>query len=396
MQHTTQLFLRHLAQTSPSPLGLHIQKAQGVYLYGEHKAYFDFISGISVSNLGHSHPSIVAAVQAQAASYMHTMVYGEFVLSPQVQLAELLARHLAPSLSSVYFTNSGAEATEGAMKLAKRYTGRRKIIASFQAYHGSTQGALSLMSEAYFTDAFQPLLPNIEHIQFNHLPDLAKIDEQTAAVIVETVKAEVGVELPQAGYLQALRQRCTEVGALLILDEIQVGCGRTGSLFAFEQYGVVPDVLLLAKGFGGGMPLGAFIASPEIMSCLSHDPILGHITTFGGHPVCCAAALASLQILTQEQGLISSVQAKAEYIAQYLGQHPKVRAIRYAGLLMALQLDSFEQVWAVIQKGLELGIVVDWFLFNNTAVRLAPPLVISQTELEQACALLWQALDSLN
>ena len=390
-------FLRYVAQTSPSPLGLEVVRAEGSYLYDAGgKAYLDFISGISVSNLGHGRAEVVAAVQEQAARYMHTLVYGEFVLSPQVALARLLAEVLPNGLSSVYFTNSGAEACEGAMKLAKRYTGRRRILAMKQSYHGSTQGALSLMDEAYFTEAFKPLLPDVGYIGFNDWEDLALITEEVAAVFVETVKAELGVILPKTGYLQALQERCRAVGALLVLDEIQVGCGRTGHLFAFEAYeGFCPDILLLAKGFGGGMPLGAFISRPSVMRVLTYEPVLGHITTFGGHPVSCAAALASLKILLSEGDLIRGVGAKAERIAAYFRGHKRVKALRYAGLLMALELGSFEEVWSCIEFGLREGLVVDWFLFNNRAIRLAPPLTISEEEIDEACGILLRALDHL-
>ena len=295
-----ELFLRHLAQTSDAPMALEIERAEGVWLYdtaGER--YLDLIAGIGVSVLGHRHPAIVAAIHAQADRYLHTLVYGEYVLAPQVQLAELLCSVLPEGLDSVYFTNSGAEATEAAMKLAKRATGRREIISAYRAYHGTTQGAASLNSDDYFTRAYRPLLPGIRHLDFNCGRCLARITEATAAVIVETVQAEWGIRVPDVEWLQALRARCTEVGALLVLDEIQAGMGRTGRLFAFEHYGVAPDVLLLAKGLGGGMPIGAMVASQSLTRQFSFDPVLGHITTFGGHPVSCAAALATLRVLLE-------------------------------------------------------------------------------------------------
>ncbi len=390
--HHRQLFFRHVAQTSAYPIALEIARGEGLYLYSpDGRRWLDLISGISVSVLGHSHSAVVHAVQAQVARYMHTLVYGELVMAPQVELATLLAHHLPDPLDSVYFVNSGAEATEGAMKLAKRYTGRAEIVACRKAYHGSTQGAASLMSEQWYTRPFRPLLPGIRHIDFNNFEDLEHITTNTAAVILETVQAEAGVVVPNAAWLQALRQRCTECGALLILDEIQAGYGRTGTLWAFEQYGIVPDVLLLAKGMGGGMPIGAFIAARELMQCLSYEPMLGHITTFGGHPVNCAAALATLQVLLR-QPWISQVKAKEERFRQQL-THPAIRSVRSAGLLMAVELDSFEQVQLVIRYCLARGLLTDWFLFNNRCIRIAPPLIIEHEHIDEACALLLEAID---
>lgn len=391
MPSLRQLFLQHLAPTSPSPLLLQIERAEGVYLYDENdKAYMDLIAGIGVSGLGHCHPRVVAAIQEQSQRYLHTMVYGEYVLSPQVKLATLLAKHLPATLNASYFVNSGAEATEGAMKLAKRYTGRHEIISCINAYHGSTQGAISLMNNEALTQPFRPLLPGIRHIDFNCDYCLQKITKQTAAVIVETVQGEWGIRPPLPGFLKKLKARCSEVGALLILDEIQAGMGRTGKLFAFEAHDVVPDILLLAKGLGGGMPIGAFIASAEMMKVLSMDPILGHITTFGGHPVSCAAALATLQELT-ETDLIAQV-PKKEALFRELLQHPTIRDIRSAGLMMAVELDDFDQVQAVIEKCLEQGLVTDWFLFNDRSLRIAPPLIISEEEIRKACGIILAAL----
>ncbi len=391
-----QLFLQHVAQTSAAPLALEIASGKGIYLYDTGgKAYIDLIAGISVSNLGHCHPAVVEAVQAQAARYMHTLVYGEFVLSPQVELASLLAELMPTPLDCTYFVNSGAEATEGAMKLAKRYTGRHEIISCFQSYHGSTQGALSLMSEGFFTAPFRPLLPNIRHIEYNSFEELAQITERTACVIVETVRAEIGVQTPEVGYLQALRQRCTEVGALLVLDEIQVGCGRTGTLWAFSQYNVVPDIVLLAKGFGGGMPIGAFVAPREIMQVLSHSPVLGHISTFGGHPVCCAAALATLRHLQNNPEIIDSVREK-EALFRSLLRHEAIKELRSCGLLMALQVENFDFVLAVIQECLRNGLITDWFLFNSSAIRIAPPLTITKEEIQKACEILLAAIDTVH
>jgi len=392
MPNLRQLFLEHLAQTSLSPLLLEVERAEGMYLYDPAgKPYLDLIAGIGVSCLGHRPPAVVEAVKAQLDKYLHTLVYGEFVLAPQVQLATLLAQHLPPGLSSVYLVNSGTEATEGAMKLAKRYTGRHEIIACKKAYHGSTQGAASLMWPTDFTQAFRPLLPGIRHIEYNCEWCLGQITEQTAAVIVETVQGEWGIRPPLPGYLPKLRQRCDETGALLILDEIQAGYGRTSSLFAFEQYGIVPDVLLLAKGMGGGMPIGAFIASPEIMGTLAFDPILGHITTFGGHPVSCAAALATLESLLQS-GLIGQVKAKESLFLELL-QHPAIVEVRSAGLWLAVELESFELLQRVARYCLEKGLITDWFLFNNRALRIAPPLIIEAEQIRWACGLILEALD---
>jgi acetylornithine/succinyldiaminopimelate/putrescine aminotransferase len=387
-----QLFLRHLAQTSDAPLMLEIERAEGMYLYDtEGKAYMDLIAGIGVSALGHRHPKIIQAIQNQLDKYLHTLVYGEFILSPQVQLATLLAKHLPPNLQSVYLTNSGTEATEGAMKVAKRYTGRSHIIAARNAYHGSTQGAMSLNSDDYFTQAFRPLLPDIDWINFNNIDDLEKINDKTAAVIIETVQAESGISPPSVFFLKKLRERCDEVGALLILDEIQAGMGRTGTLWAFEQYDIVPDVLLLAKGLGGGMPIGAFIASPEIMTTLTHDPVLGHISTFGGHPLSSAAAFATLQTLL-ETDLIEQVKRKENLFLQYL-VHPKIKAVRSAGLWLAVEVESFEFLQKIIQYCLQKGLITDWFLFNNRSLRIAPPLIISEHDIEWACSIILEALD---
>ncbi len=394
MMTQRQLFLNHIAQTSAMPLLLEIQKGEGVYLIDkEDNKYIDLISGISVSNLGHCHPEVVEAVRRQAGEFMHTMVYGEFVMSPQVGLARLMAEQLPECLGNIYFVNSGAEAVEGAMKLAKRYTGRYEIIACRNAYHGSTQGTASLMSEDYFTRAFRPLLPGIRHIDYNCEWCLEQITEKTAAVVMETVQAEWGVRTPATGYLDRLRRRCDEVGALLIFDEIQVGFGRTGSLFAFEQYGIIPDIITFAKGMGGGMPIGAFASSKSIMRTLTHDPVLGHITTFGGHPVCCAAALASLQVLLREP-YIQQVKQKADLFKELL-VHPLIQDVRNAGLIMAVEIGDFDKVNAVIQKALKKGVIVDWFLFNDRSIRIAPPLIITEDEIRHACQVLLDSMDEV-
>lgn len=382
-----QLFLQHLAQTSDFPLMLEIVRAEGVYMYApDGKRYIDLISGIAVSNIGHCHPRVVEAVKKQAETYMHLMVYGELIQSPQVQLAQALAKTLPPTLSSVYFVNSGSEAIEGAMKLAKRFTGKTEIVAAFNAYHGSTHGALSIGGGEQFKNAFRPLLPDIRQIRFGVEDDLSQISTRTAAVIIETIQGEAGVRVPTAAYLQALRKRCTEVGALLVLDEIQTGFGRTGTFWAFEQFDIVPDILVCAKGMGGGMPIGAFIASPAIMEVLKNNPILGHITTFGGHPVCAAASLATLQEI-QEKQLYRSANQKANLFKKYL-KHPKIREVRHAGLMMAVEFESFEVLKTVIDNALALGVLTDWFLYCNNSMRIAPPLIIEDSQIEEACHLI--------
>ena len=390
-----QIFLRHLAQTSDEPLALEIVRGEGVYLFdSDGKRYLDLIAGIGVSSLGHCYPSVVKAVQKQAETYMHTMVYGEYVLAPQVGLAELLTSQLPPKLDSVYFVNSGTEATEGAMKLAKRATGRAEIISCFNAYHGSTQGAASLNSDSYFTEAYRPLLPGIRHIDFNCSLCLDQITEQTAAVFIETVQAEWGIRPPTVEWIKALRQRCDLVGALLVFDEIQAGYGRTGKLFAFEHYGVAPDILLLAKGMGGGMPIGAFVASQALTTLLGVDPVLGHITTFGGHPVSCAAALATLQTLL-DTDLISAAAEKGARFRQNLSQVSGVLDVRQVGLWLAVELLNYNQVKTVIQYCLAEGLITDWFLFNDRSLRIAPPLIISNEEIDWACEVLAKAIGKL-
>ncbi len=373
---------------------LDIERAEGMYLYDRQgKAYLDLIAGIGVSSLGHRHPEVVAAVKRQLDRYMHTLVYGEFVLEPQVKLATLLAGQLPETLDSVYFVNSGAEAVEGAMKLAKRHTGRPEIVACRRAYHGSTQGAASLMWPKDFTRPFHPLLPGIRHIDFNCETCLERIDENCAAVVLETVQGEWGLRPPAPAYLRRVRERCDQTGTLLIFDEIQAGYGRTGRLFAFEHYGVVPDILLLAKGMGGGMPLGAFVASRALMQDLTHDPVLGHITTFGGHPVGCAAGLATLEVLLREK-LIAQVPAKEARFRKGL-QHRAILDLRSAGLWFAAELESFDRVQAVIKACLRRGLITDWFLFNERALRIAPPLIIEEAQIDEACAILRDALDEV-
>ena len=394
MPNLRQVFLSHLAQTSEFPMLLEIERGEGIYLYDpKGKAYIDLIAGIGVSALGHCHPDVVAAIRDQSERYLHTMVYGEYLLTPQIKLAKGLTDLLPDALDSVYLVNSGTEATEGAMKLAKRFTGRAEIISCFKAYHGSTQGSASLMSDDYFTGPYRPLLPGIRHIEYNCESCLNKITEKTAAVIIETVQAEWGIRKPINNYLKKLRSRCTETGTLLVFDEIQAGYGRTGSFFAFEQYDVVPDVLLLAKGMGGGMPIGAFVANQEVMKVFSNNPLLGHITTFGGHPVSCAAALATLEFI-KSSGIIDSVKKKEQLFLEKL-VHPEIRQVRSAGLWLAVELDSFEKVQTVIKVCLEKGLITDWFLFNDRSIRIAPPLIITEAEIEKACGILLEGLDGL-
>ena len=381
------LFLRHVAQTSPSPLAIEIAKAEGLYLYDPAgKAYMDLIGGISVCNTGHRHPRVVEAIREQADRYLHVLVYGELIQSPQVQYASLLAEHLPASLNSVYFTNSGAEATEGAMKLAKRLTGRTEIVAFDQSYHGSTQGALSVMGDEYWRNAYRPLLPGVWHMKYDAMESLERVTGNTACVIAETVQAERGVYAPRMEWMQALRRRCDEMGALLILDEIQAGFGRTGKLWGFEQYSIVPDILLLGKALGGGMPLGAFVADRGMMWALTGSPVLGHITTFGGHPVSCAAGMAGLQVLLEE-GWMREVGRK-EALFKELLVHPAIKLVRSSGLLMAVEFGSYAINKGIIDRCIEKGLLTDWFLFAPHCMRIAPPLLITEEEIRKACAII--------
>lgn len=389
-----QLFLNHLAQTSSFPLMIEIDRAEGVYMYREDgKKYLDLISGIGVSNVGHRHPRVLQAIQQQLDKYMHLMVYGEFVQSPQVRLAEALAETLPESLSSCYLVNSGSEAVEGALKLAKRYTGRPNLVSCINAYHGSSHGALSVCGSEGFKQAYRPLLPGITHIRFGVAEDLAQLDETTAAIIIETIQGEAGVRVADKQYFRLLRERCNETGTLLILDEIQAGFGRSGTFWAFEQYDIVPDILVSAKGMGGGMPIGTFISSAEIMSVLKDNPILGHITTFGGHPVSAVASLATLQIIREEK-LYEQAQHKAQLFKQYL-QHPAIKEIRHQGLMMAAVYESFDILKPVIDRAIELGVLTDWFLYCDNAMRIAPPLIISDEEIREACGIILQATEEV-
>lgn len=389
-----QLFLQHVAQTSTAPLGIEMVEAKGVTLTDvDGKTYTDFIAGFSVCNIGHSHPEVVKAVQEQAAKYMHLIVYGEFIESPQVQYAALLAKHLPENLDCVYFTSSGAEATEGALKLAKRVTGKTKILACNKAYHGSTQGALSVMGDEYWRNAFRPLLPEVYHFDYNDDVLVDAIDNTVACVIVEPVQAESGVTPGRKEWLAAIRKKCDEHCVLLIFDEIQSGFGRTGTLFAFEQMGVVPDVLLVGKALGGGMPLGAFISSHKLMSTLTVAPVLGHITTFGGHPVSCAAGKKAFEILLQEK-YIDTVPAKSKLLKTLL-QHPAIVQMQGIGLWFSLQFSSDMLAQKVAHTCVQNGVITDWFLFAPNCIRVAPPLIITETEIRAACGIILQSIDQV-
>ena len=386
------LFLAHLAQTTDFPLAIEVVKAEGVYLYGPNgERYLDLISGIGVSNVGHRHPKVTAAIHQQVDQYLHVMVYGEYIQSPQTLLAKALVDTLPSGLDNVYLVNSGSEAIEGAMKLAKRYTNRRNLISCTNAYHGSTQGALSIGGNEEFKRGYRPLLPGNSQIFYGSFSDLAKITEDTAAVVIETIQGEAGIRVACTTYFQALRARCTEVGALLILDEIQAGFGRTGTFWAFEQFEIVPDILVSAKGMGGGMPIGAFIANKEVMGVFKNNPLLGHITTFGGHPVSAAASLATLRVL-QEENLIAQVAEKAKLFKSLL-IHPQIKAIRNQGLMMALEFESFDVLKPIIDRAIQLGVITDWFLFCDDSMRIAPPLTITSDQIHEACAIILQAID---
>lgn len=389
-----QLFQLHLAPTSPAPMNIEMVKAVGIYMWdAQGKRYTDLISGFSVANIGHSNPAVIKAVQDQAAEYMHMMVYGELIQSPPVTYARELTDSLPDSLNCVYFTNSGAEATEGAMKLAKRVTKRTKIIAFEKAYHGSTQGALSLMGDEYWRRSFRPLLPDIYHFPYGSEEVLDSIDANTACVMLETVQAESGVTAPNPQWLQKIRKKCDEHCVLLILDEIQAGFGRTGTLWAFEQMGIVPDILLLGKALGGGMPLGAFVSSHKMMQTLSYQPVLGHITTFGGHPISCAAGLAAFRVL-RENKWIEQVKEKEVFLRNYL-QHPAILQIQSAGCWMSLQFASAELNQKIIHRCVAKGLITDWFIFAPDRLRIAPPLCISMEALQESCDTILQSIEEI-
>lgn len=390
--YSQEIFLNNLAQTSPFPFQIPIERAEGVFLYTpEGKRYFDLISGIAVANVGHRHPKVVAAIKAQLDKHLHVMAYGEYIQSSSNLLAKKLADLLPPNLNCSYFVNSGTEANEGALKLAKRYTGRTEIVSFLKSYHGSTHGSLSVSGNEKKKNAFRPLLPDVRFIRFNELEDLQQITERTACVIMETIQGDAGVRIPSKEYMKALRKRCTDVGAMLILDEIQCGMGRTGTLFAFQQFGIVPDILTIAKAFGGGLPIGAFISSTEIMKCLTYNPMLGHITTFGGNPVCCASALATLEVLHDEK-IIERVEAKGKMIESLL-KHPTIKEIRRIGLMFAVDFDSEERVQKIVQYALEHSVITFWFLSWPASFRIAPPLTISENEIREACSIILTAIE---
>lgn len=389
---TRELFLTHVAQTSSYPLGLQVSKAEGIYIYGaDGKKYYDLNSGISVSSLGHSHPAVIKAIKDQLDKHMHTMVYGEHIHHPQVMYADALSKQLDSSLNCIYYLNSGSEVIEAGMKLLKRATGRYEIIACRNAYHGSTQGAECLRSDHDYSRAFLPLIPGIRHIDFNNTDDLKLISDKTAGVIIEAVQAEAGVILPGEDYLLKVRQRCDEVGALLLLDEIQTGFGRTGRLFAHQKYNVIPDLLAIGKAMGGGMPIGGLVGSQKLMGLFTKNPDLGHITTFGGHPVACSAALAGLNVLL-ESTILDEVQEKESFIKAKLN-HSIIKEVRSSGLMMAVELTKRKYLKHVVSRSFENGALVDYFLFNNKSFRLAPPLIYTTDELSDACDILLEAMD---
>jgi acetylornithine/succinyldiaminopimelate/putrescine aminotransferase len=392
MNFEQEVFLHNLAQTSPYPFLIPIEKAEGIYLYGpEGKVYMDLISGIGVSNIGHRHPHVINAIKNQLDKHLHVMVYGEYIQSASNALAKKLVSLLPASLNCCYFVNSGTEANEAALKLAKRVTGRTEIVSFRGAYHGSTHGSLSVSGNEMKKQAFRPLLPDVRFISFNQESELPQITTRTAGVIMETIQGDAGVRIPDQSFMQALRRRCDETGTLLILDEIQCGMGRTGKLFAFEHFGIVPDILTVAKAFGGGLPIGAFIASEEKMRTLTHDPMLGHITTFGGNPVCCASALAALEVLEKEN-LVEQVEEKGKMMEALL-KHPKIKAVRRIGLLFAIDFDSAERVNNIVQIAKEKGVICYWFLSHPHSFRLAPPLTITESEIKKACAIILEAIE---
>ncbi|MBL0744814.1 aspartate aminotransferase family protein [Chryseolinea lacunae] len=392
-QFSRETFLNSLAQTTDAPYLIAVEKAEGIYLYSpEGKRYTDLVSGIGVSNIGHRHPVVVQAIKDQLDKHLHVMVYGEYIQATPNLLAAKLTSLLPPSLNCCYFVNSGTEANEGALKLAKRYTGRTEIVSFRKSYHGSTHGSMSVSGNEVKKQAFRPLLPDVRFIHFNMPGELDAITTQTACVIVETIQGDAGVRVPDKAYMKALRKRCDETGALLILDEIQCGMGRTGTLFAFEQFGIVPDILTVAKAFGGGLPIGAFVANRTLMKSLTHDPMLGHITTFGGNPVCCAAALATLQVIEDEK-LLEGVEAKGELFETLL-KHPRIKEVRRIGLLFAIDFDSAEFVSRIVEEAKKLGIICYWFLSHPYSFRIAPPLTIAPEEIEESCVGILKAIDN--
>jgi len=393
MDFSERIFLNNLAQTTDEPYLITIERAEGIYLYSpDGKKYRDLISGIGVSNIGHRHPKVVRAIQDQLEKHLHVMVYGEFIQDTPNRLAKKLTELLPPNLNCSFLVNSGTEANEGALKLAKRFTGRTEIVSFRKSYHGSTHGSMSVSGNEVKKQAFRPLLPDVRFIDFNEPKDLSQITEHTACVIVETIQGDAGVRVPDVSYMKALRKRCDDAGALLILDEIQCGIGRTGKLFAFEHFQIVPDILTVAKAFGGGLPIGAFISDKKIMKCLTHDPMLGHITTFGGNPVCCASALATLEVIT-EHNLLEQVEAKGKLFEKLL-KHPAIKEIRRIGLMFAIDFDSAERVNRIVLQGKALGVITYWFLSHPYSFRIAPPLTITEDEIKESCQLILQAIDN--
>jgi acetylornithine/succinyldiaminopimelate/putrescine aminotransferase len=388
-----ELFFRYLGLPSHQPMGLEIERAEGLYIYDKSgKKYLDLVSGISVSNIGHRHPAVILAIEDQLKKYLHLNVYGEFIQTPQVKLAEKLVSLLPSALNSVYLVNSGSEAIEGALKLAKRFTGRTEVIAFNNAYHGSTMGALSILGNETLKNAFRPLIPGTRFLEFNDFTDLEKITDKTACVVAETIQAEAGIILPEKDFLKSLAERCKETGTLLIVDDVQMGFGRTGSLFSFEHFNFVPDILVLAKALGGGMPLGAFISSKEIMDTLASNPELGHITTFGGHPVCCAAALASLEVLVKGDYVAAS-ENKGKIISDAIKSHPLTREIRRKGLMLGVEINDADKRVRLTEAMLKNGVIIDWFLFHPATFRIAPPLTITEEECLIAADLILNSLD---
>lgn len=389
-----EIFHTLQAQTTPFPIGLEIERAKGLFIYDKSgKAYYDLVSGLAVTNIGHRHPKVIQAIKNQLDTHMHVMPYGEFIQTPQLGLAKKLAEILPDNLTTSYFVNSGAEAIEGALKLAKRYTGRKEIVSCYKSYHGSTHGALSVSGNPVKQSAFKPLLPEVSFIEFNQIEDLNSITPHTACVIIETVQGDAGVRIPSEAYLRELRKKCTETGTLLILDEIQTGFGRAGTFFAFEQYGITPDILCIAKALGGGMPIGAFISSKSIMDSLTHNPMLGHITTFGGHPVNCAAAIANIEVL-QEENLVEEVHKKGALMRELLS-HQLVKEVRQIGLMLAIDLENEEITQQVVHKCLEEGIITFWFLSCPASFRLAPPLTITMDEIRTVCKTITEVFDTI-
>jgi len=392
-EYSTDVFLTHIAQTTEAPFLISIERAEGIYLYSpDGKRYTDLISGISVSNIGHRHPKVINAIKEQLDKHLHVMVFGEYVQSAPNLLAKKLSELLPPSLNCTYFVNSGTEANEGALKLAKRVTGRTEIISCHKSYHGSTHGSLSVSGNEVKKRTFRPLLPDVRFIDFNSLTDLEQITDRTACVIMETIQGDAGVRIPSKEYMKAVRKRCNETGALLILDEIQCGMGRTGTLFAFEPFGIVPDILTTAKAFGGGLPIGAFIADKKLMQTLTHDPILGHITTFGGNPVCCASSLATLQVI-QEENLLSTVEKKGQLFEKLL-KHKHIKEIRRIGLMFAIDFNSADRVNRIVEYAKKKGVICYWFLSHPNSFRIAPPLTITEEQIEESCYIIVEAIDN--